>query len=89
MLYNVNMGDEVSDAARADLCIVFETNGYFFRDEAGREWPKEQITEWLSAAEDIRWRMRFLPRGLTAFIFQDHFYKSLFVIHFGITFNWD
>ncbi len=83
------MGERVSDAARAGLCLVLYNTAYYYRDEAHKQWRKEVLLNWLEDAEDIKYTIVYMTQSRTAFIFEDHFYKRLFMLYFGITFKWD
>lgn len=76
-------------AAYEDRVVVFKTFAYKYEDEANNDWRKETLTNWLDSAPDIKYTVRYLHGGKTAFIFDDSFYMKLFIIHFGIQFKWD
>jgi hypothetical protein len=75
-------------AAYEGRVVVFETGAYYYRDETGREWRKEELTNWLDDIPDNKFNVRYFG-GKTAFIFEDPFYTKLLIIHFGIQFEWE
>jgi hypothetical protein len=89
MRYSEAMGRGVLEAAHEGRVVVFNTGAYQYVDEATNKWRKETLTNWLDSAPDIKYTVRYLLRGQTAFIFEDPFYMKLFIIYFGIQFEWD
>lgn len=89
MRYQTFMGQQVAEAIRQDLCVMFTNSHYYYRDEGHNQWRRGAIIHWLDSAADIKYKVIETSQSTTAFIFRDHFYKKLFMLYFGIKFKWD